>query len=194
MLDLCLGSLPICGLLTTGKESPKRKWICGWTRDDMSYGVLFIQQGARVPPKLHQRESRRYFLEQNLIIFPSFSIHKHHMISWHSCWKAFDEYFWDFLPFLLSLDELVLESLLQIFNMLLLKSGLSSPAGTSHVNPMTLLPFPSWTGWRTRGSSEFVTGAVSAAESRELVRLCIVRAAPCCVGTPAQLLSELLAY
>lgn len=94
------------------------------------------------------------------MIFPSFSTHKHLTTSWHSWWKAFDKYFWDFLPFPLSLDELVLESLLQIFHILHLKSGLGSPAGTSHINPM-MLPFPGRMGWRTHGSSEFVTGATS---------------------------------
>ena len=129
-----------------------------------------------------------------MIIFPSFSTHKLLMISWHSCWKVFDKHFWDFLPFPLSLDELVLESLLQIFNMLHLKFGLGSPAGTSHINPMTLLPFPGWMDGRTRGSSEFVTGAFSASESPELMHSCSVAAVPCCVGTPGWLLSELLVY
>lgn len=129
-----------------------------------------------------------------MIIFPPFSTHKHLTISWHSCWKAFDKYFWDFLPFPLSLDEPVLESLLQIFNMLHLKSGFYSPAGTSHRNPMTLLMFSGWMGWRTCESSEFVTGATSATETRELVHSCSAAAVPCCMGTPAWLLSELLVY
>lgn len=155
----------------------------------MSYDVLFIQQGVRVLPKLCQKESRRwFFLEQNLMIFPSFSTHKHLTTSWHSCWKAFDKYFWDFLPFPLALDELVLESLLHIFHMLHLKSGLSSPAGTSHINPM-MLPFPGWMGWKTHGSSELVTGATSGAESPELVHSRSVTAVPRCVGPPAWLLS-----
>lgn len=66
--------------------------------------------------------------------------------------------------FPLSHDERVLESLLQIFNTLHVKSGLGFPAGTSHINPMTLLPFPGWMGWKTHRCSEFVTGAVNVAE------------------------------
>lgn len=59
---------------------------------------------------------------------------------------------------------------------------------------MTLLTFPGWLGWRMCENSEFVTEAISAAESPELVHSGSVAAVRCCMGTPARLLSELLVY
>lgn len=64
-----------------------------------------------------------------------------------------------FLSIPLFHDETILESLLQIFNMLYLKSGFCSPAGTSHLNLMTLLLFLGWRDRRMQESSEFVTRA-----------------------------------
>lgn len=83
-----------------------------------------------------------------------------------SFWQIFLGFFF---PFHFFVDELVLESLLLIFNMLHLTSGLCSPAGSVYINLMTFLLFLNWRDGTTHGSSEFAIGAVSAAESPELV-------------------------
>lgn len=99
-----------------------------------------------------------------------------------SFWQIFLGFFF---PFHFFVDELVLESLLLIFNMLHLTSGLCSPAGSVYINLMTFLLFLNWRDGTTHGSSEFAIGAVSWEPwASALIQFWAV---PCCTGTSAQL-------